>query len=106
MTKILSDGKPRRLPKRFPTRQTSSAEKARRQAESDAFYQRCRAIFERVCPELIEEHYNWYIIIEPDSKDYSIDLDEMVAIQKMREQHPQRKVMIMRLNETGTCGRI
>ncbi|MBD0346765.1 MAG: hypothetical protein ICV63_18455 [Coleofasciculus sp. Co-bin14] len=106
MTKTLSDGKPRRLPKRFPTRQISSEEKARRQAESDVFYQRCRTIFERVRPQLIEEHYNWYIIIEPDSEDYAINSDEMVAIQKMREQHPQGKVMIMRLNETGTCGRI
>lgn len=106
MTKILSNGKPRRLPKRFPTRQKSSEEKARCQAESDAFYQRCRAIFERICPKLIEEHYNWYIIIEPDSEDYAIDSDEMVAMQKMREQHSQGKVMIMRLNGTGTCGRI
>jgi hypothetical protein len=106
MTKTLSDGKPRRLPKRFPTRQISNTETTRRQAESDAFYQRCRVIFERVRPKLIEEHYNWYIIIEPDSESYAIDLDEMVAIQKIHEQHPQGKVMIMRLNETGTCGRI
>ncbi|GAB4206332.1 MAG: hypothetical protein Fur006_63330 [Coleofasciculaceae cyanobacterium] len=106
MTKTLPDGKPRRLPKRFPTHQISSKEKARRQAESDAFYQRCRTIFERVRHELIEQHYNWYIIIEPDSESYAIDSDEMVAIQKMLEHHPQGKVMIMRLNETGTCGRI
>ncbi len=106
MTKTLSDGKPSRLPKRFPARQISSEEKARRQAENDAFYQRCRTIFGRVCPQLIEEHYNWYIIIEPDSESYVIDSDEMVAIQKIRKQHPQRKVLIMRLNETGTCGRI
>jgi hypothetical protein len=106
MTKTLSDGKPSRLPKRFPTRLKLSQETARRQAESDAFYQRCRVILERIYSELIEEHYNWYIIIEPDSEDYVIDSDEMIAIQKMREQHPQGKVMIMRLNETGTCGKI
>lgn len=106
MTKILPDGKPRRLPKRFPIRSIPSEEKARYQAESDAFYHRCRTIFEQVRPQLIEEHYNWYIIIDPDSESYALDLDEMVAIQKIREQHPQGKVMIMRLNETGTCGRI
>jgi hypothetical protein len=106
MTKMPSEwtgGVPRRLPER---QEISTEEKARRKAESEALYQRCRAIFERVRPELIADHYNWYIIIEPDSETYAIDRDEMIAIKKLRAKQPQGKVMIMRLNETGTCGRI
>ena len=106
MTKMPSEwtrGVPRRLPER---QEISTEEKARRKAESEARYQRCRVIFEQVRPELIADHYNWYIIIEPDSGDYVIDKDEMVALQKMREKLPKGKVITMRLNETGTCGRI
>ncbi|MFB2834396.1 hypothetical protein [Floridanema evergladense] len=90
----------------FPDRQLSPEEKAKRRAESEAFAQRCRVIFERVKPELIKDHYDWFIVIEPDSGDYFIDADEMVAIQKICEKYPHTKSLIMRLNETGTCGRI
>lgn len=90
----------------FPERQLSPEEKAKRRAESEAFAQRCRVIFERVKPELIKEHYDWFIVIEPDSGDYFIDPDEMAAIQKTREKYPHTKSLIMRLNETGCCGRI
>jgi len=53
----------------FPDRQLDPVEKARRQAENEAFGQRCRAIFERVAGELIPQHYDWYMAIEPDSGD-------------------------------------
>ena len=99
--------KPRHVPKQVSQCPTlTSEEKARRGAESESFYQHCRAIFERVCSELIQEYYNWYIVIEPDSGDYFIDEDDMVAFQKIREKYSKEKVMTMRLNETGTCGRI
>ena len=57
-------------------------------------------------PELIEDYYNWFIIIEPDSGDYFIDEDKKVALTKSRSKHPEKKCMIMRINETGTCGTI
>ncbi|NES24550.1 MAG: hypothetical protein F6K41_37995, partial [Symploca sp. SIO3E6] len=38
---------------------------ARRKAEGEAFAQRCRAIFDQVYPELVKEHYDWFIHIEP-----------------------------------------
>ncbi len=41
----------------FPERTLSSEELARRKAEREVFHQRCRAIFERVRSDLIEEHY-------------------------------------------------
>ena len=102
----LSSNRTARRGRVFPERQLSPEEKARRKAEDEAFYQRCRLIFDRVQPELIEEHYDWFIIIEPDSGDYFIDPDKMVARTKAREKHPDKKRLIMCLNDTGTCGRI
>ena len=90
----------------FPERQLSPEEKARRKAESEAFAQRCRAIFDRVAAELMKDHYDWFIVIEPDSGDYFIDPDETVAKQKAHEKYPDAMCLIKRLNETGCCGRI
>ncbi len=90
----------------FPENRLSQAELAKRKAEDEAFAQRCRAIFRLVSPELIKEHYDWFILIEPDSEDYFIDPDHKSAFQKARQKHPTAQFMAMRLNETGTCGRI
>ncbi len=57
-------------------------------------------------PELVKEHYNWFIQIEPESGDYFIDADEEVSFQKARPQHPTAELMVMRLNEMGSCGKI
>ena len=90
----------------FPEIQWSAEEKAQRQAEREAFSQRCRAIFEQVRPQLIPEHYGWYVAIEPDSGDYFIDADKMMAHQKARQQHPGSSHCVFCLNETGATGRI
>ena len=45
-------------------------------------------------------------MIEPESGDYFIDPDPEVAFQKAKEKHPTARILEMRLNETGTCGRI
>ncbi|MFB8796805.1 MAG: hypothetical protein U7126_21870 [Microcoleus sp.] len=90
----------------FPDHQLDPVEKARRQAENEAFGQRCRAIFERVAGEIIPQHYDWYIVIEPDSGDYAIDPDDKIASQKIHTKHPHAKCLITRLNETGCCGKI
>ncbi|MGB5960024.1 MAG: hypothetical protein WBG73_05140, partial [Coleofasciculaceae cyanobacterium] len=75
-------------------------------AENEAFGKRCREIFDRVYPELVKEHYDWAIIIEPDSGDYFIDPNEEIASQKAHQKYPKAIMLRMRLNETGTCGRI
>ncbi|HAA27522.1 MAG TPA: hypothetical protein DCE56_07365 [Cyanobacteria bacterium UBA8553] len=91
----------------FPDRPPlSPEEKARRKAENEAFAKRCRVIFDRVYPELVPEHYNWFILIEPDSGDYFIDPNPEVAFKKARQKHPTAIILEKRLNETGTCGRI
>ncbi|MFE1745785.1 hypothetical protein [Coleofasciculus sp. H7-2] len=84
----------------------SSEEIARRKAEDEVFVQRCREIFNKVYPELVAAHYNWFIHIEPESGDYFIDPDEIVSFQKAKQKHPTAVLMAMRLNKTGTCGRI
>ncbi|MBW4505354.1 MAG: hypothetical protein KME64_02410 [Scytonematopsis contorta HA4267-MV1] len=105
MTQVSSSRTPRRG-RVFPEIQLSPEEKAKRKADDEIFYKRCRTIFDRVQPELIKNHYDWFIVIEPESGDYFIDVDENVARAKAGEKHPDKLRLIMRLNESGTCGRI
>ena len=100
---------PRRKPRRgriFPEYTIPPEELARREEERDAFYRICYAVFERVRPALIAQHYNWFIIIEPNSGDYFIDPDEDVAEQKARQMHPRGMLGTFCINETGACGRL
>lgn len=105
MTQLSSNHTPRRG-RIFPEPLLSPEEKARRKAEDEIFYQRCRVVFDRVKPELIKEHYDWFIVIEPDSGEYFIDPNEDVARQKAREKYSEKMRLMMRINETGACGRI
>jgi hypothetical protein len=105
MTQLSSNQTPRRG-RVFPERQLSPEEKARRKAEDQIFYQRCRLVFDRVQPELIKEHYDWFIVIEPDSGEYFIDPNEDVARQNARDRFGDTLRLMMRINETGACGRI
>jgi hypothetical protein len=102
----LSTNSPTQLGRIFPQYQLSPEEKAKRKAEQEAFYQRCPPIFERIRSELNENYYNWFIVIEPNSQEYFIDIDEMSVLQKVRQKYPVGTTMMFRLNETGTCGRI
>ena len=70
---------------------------------------RCRAVFERLRPSLIETHYNWHIAIDPDTEQYLIDPTLKGVTQKIRDVYGETsevKLTIFRLNDTGTCGRI
>ncbi len=90
----------------FPEIQWSEEEKAKHKAEREEFHQRCRAIFDRVHSQLMEEHYGWYIAVEPESGDYFLDKDAETASQKARQQYPQSIHCLFCLNETGACGTI
>jgi hypothetical protein len=105
MSQLSSNRTPRRG-RIFPERKLSPEEKARRKAEGEEFNRRCQVIFERVQPELIKDHYDWFMFIEPDSGSYFFAPDEMVVRQKARAKHPHAKCLIVRINETGCCGRI
>ncbi|NJL66656.1 MAG: hypothetical protein HC849_28490 [Oscillatoriales cyanobacterium RU_3_3] len=91
-----------------PDRIVPPEELARRKAERTERRLRGRAIFERLRPELIGEHYNWFIAIEPDSEEYLIDPTLLGIVQKIKEYCSDKNVMLtaFRLNETGACGRI
>ncbi|MEH1839215.1 MAG: hypothetical protein V7L20_10700 [Nostoc sp.] len=99
---------PARRGRIFPERTLPPEELARRKAEDEVFYRRCRAIFEHVRPDLIkeQEHYGWYIAVEPDSSDYLIDVDKMQAHKKALEKYPNSRHCVFCLNETGTTGTI
>lgn len=91
----------------FPDRPPLPPEEiARLEAEDEAFAQRCREIFWQLYPKLIKEHYNWAIMIEPESGDYCIDPDPEIAFQKICQKYPNARIMEKRLNETGCVGRI
>ena len=90
----------------FPEYTIPPEELARREAERKERYQRTRPVFERVRDDLIAEHYNWFMIIEPNSGDYFIDPDENIAVEKARQKYPSNWLVTFRINETGACGMI
>ena len=100
---------PKRPAKRgriFPELTMSPEQIAKEEAEKEAFYQRCLPIFERLRPQLLEKHRNWFIAIDPDSEDYFIDNDSKAALMKALAKYPQAKFFIFGINETGVSGRI
>jgi hypothetical protein len=96
----------RRRGRIFPEIQWTTEQKAERESESEAFYQRCYPIFDRVKPELMATHYNWFIAIEPDSGEYFIDRDLEVTSLQCRAKHPGKLHYTFRINESGACGSI
>ncbi|MEO1763686.1 MAG: hypothetical protein AAFR83_17360 [Cyanobacteria bacterium J06629_18] len=77
--------------------------------QRDDLGMRCRAVFERLRPTLIETNYNWHIAIDPDTEQYLIDPSLKGITQKIRDVYGETsevKLTIFRLNDTGTCGRI
>lgn len=106
MTKLSLKRTARRLPRLVSQRRVSRSEILPAQFNLEIFERCCYQIFERLRPELMENHYNWFIIIEPESEDYFMEEDELVAFHKAREKYPQRQFFFFRLNETGICGKI
>ncbi|MBC5797248.1 MAG: hypothetical protein ACKO9I_07310 [Sphaerospermopsis kisseleviana] len=97
----------RRQPGRiFPEFTIPPEELAKREAERNARGEKARVVFNRVRPELINDHYNWFMVIEPNSGDYFIDVEESGSEKKAREKYPQGWLVTFRINETGACGRI
>lgn len=92
-----------------PSSQEVNVENNRSFKQRDELGMRCRAVFERLRPTLIETHYNWHIAIDPDTEQYLIDPTLKGITQKIRDAYGETsevKLTIFRLNDTGTCGRI
>ncbi|WP_377478936.1 MAG: hypothetical protein P2A85_09240 [Microcoleus anatoxicus] len=90
----------------FPEIQWSEEKKAQLRAERATFRKRCKVIFDRLKPELIKTHYNWYMAVEPDSGEHFMDKDDMVATKMCRQKHPNAIPYLFRINPTGVCGTI
>lgn len=102
MTQISHPRRTRILPS-SPKSQNHSTETANNLAI------RCRPIFERLRPQLIETHFNWHIAIDPDTQDYLLDPTLLGITQKIREVYGYSndiKLTIFRINDTGSCGRL
>lgn len=105
MTQVSQPRRTRILP---PT-PIEASEKHCRQEQRNALSSRCRPIFERLRPQLIDVHYNWHIAIDPDTEQYLLDPTLGGITQKIREVYSNTdkvKLTIFRLNDTGTCGRL
>ena len=102
----LQSSQPRPRGRLFPEYRIPEAELVRRRTEKEMRVKRYQEIFDRIQPELIEKYYNWYIAIEHESGDYFCDRDEGEAVKKARQKYPKAMLGIMRVNETGTCGKI
>jgi len=87
----------------------SPAELASRLQQRNDLAVRCRIVFERLRPSLIEAHYNWYIAIDPDTQEYIIDPTFDGVTKKVFSAYGythQPKLTMFRINDTGFCGKI
>lgn len=79
----------------------------REEEAQQALEKRCRPVFERLRPTLIETYPNWFIAIDPDTEDYLLDPSLRGLTVKISQARKENTIpMIFRLNNTGTCGRI
>ncbi len=106
MRKISENHQKPRLGRVFPELNYTPEELAQREAERQALMKRCDEIFEAAKPQLIDDYYDWFMVIEPESGDYFIDPDDKVAIQKADAKYPNTLCMVYRINETGACYRV
>lgn len=93
----------------LPHKPIPPEEKEKRQQLRDELAARCRIIFERVRPSLIEAHHNWYIAIDPDTEQYIIDSTFNGITKKVVDAYGysnEPKLTMFRLNDTGSCGKI
>ncbi len=93
----------------FPERVLPPEEIAKRKAAKAAFGAQCRAVFEKLRPQLIKQYYNWFIAVDPENEKYLIDPSLEGLVKKIRAHYPQDgtvKLTTYRLNETGVCGTI
>jgi hypothetical protein len=90
----------------FPEIQWTPEQIAESKAKNQALYQHCKAIFERVKPQIIKTHYNWFMAIDPNSGEYFLEKDKEVATQKLRQKYPESIPVVFKMNETGACGTI
>ena len=102
----ISENRQARLGRVFPDRQLSPEEIDREEAKMQNLLQKCQVFFQRVKPELINDYYDWFMAIEPETGEYFLDKDEKLASQKAHEKHPDSQCIMFCINETGACEKI
>ncbi|WP_353929026.1 hypothetical protein WJM97_11875 [Okeanomitos corallinicola TIOX110] len=90
----------------FPEIQWTEDQKHLYRDNLENHHQRCRVIFERLQPELIKNHYNWFMAVDSETGDYFIDQNEEVVTQMCLQKHPNAIPFIFVINETGVAGKI
>ena len=106
MNKISETHRTKRRLRGLPELSYSPEEIARIEAEMQILMKRCDEIFETAKPKLIDDYYDWFMVIEPESGDYFIDKDDNVAEQKADEKYPEAPCVVYCINETGACYRV
>ena len=106
MTQLSDTDRTPRLGRVFPDSNYTPEELARREAELQDLMEKCDAVFERVKGELINDYYDWFMVIEPESGDYFLDENEDEAVQKAHQKYPDTRCAIYCVNETGACCRV
>jgi hypothetical protein len=87
----------------FPAINWSEAEKAARAQANRQSYLLCYPIFEQLRPNLIDDHYNWFIAVHPHITDYSLHADDLACAKQALQIFPDTNCHMFRLNETGAC---
>ncbi len=82
----------------------SLEERAKKEVEREVFRQHCQTVLKQIRPDLIGQDN--YIVIEPNSGDYFIDKDEIVALKQANKKYSLTQLYSLRLNETEANGRI
>lgn len=68
------------------------------ESESDSVVRRGREIYERDLRARLEaDHNGRFAAIDPDTKDYTVDDDELSAVRSLRKRHPSVEPYIVRI---------
>jgi hypothetical protein len=103
MTQITETYRNRRI---FPDINWTETQKQQRNAEQHARWERCYPVFEKLRSELIQNHYNWYLTIEPETGEYFLACNSLVNLKKARQKYPHSIFCTFCINETGVSGKI
>lgn len=66
---------------------------------SDELDRLCYPIFEKLFAELGERYHDWIVVIEPETGDYFIGLDDYEVLNRARKKHPRSQFFAYRLSE-------
>jgi hypothetical protein len=107
MTQLSNTPQPSRG-RTLPRSTIAPEELQRRKQQRTEIGKLCRVVFERIRPELIDNHYNWFIAVDADTGNYLLDTQLQGLLEQVRKNYtdPNAKVTIFRLNENGACGKI